>query len=244
MNYQEYADDFSYIDDPDFLPREMVSKINSNSYPCVFAKSLFKKKNIRACIIDRLDSKTSAQKAAAGLERFLEEKRRLPSNEFLSFALIAKDDRTYGGDEFELKLWGFLEELHKLDGRYHAWTSECSANTEDDDFCFSFGGLGFFVIGLFPGAKRRARRFNCPILIFNLHSQFEVLKETSAFEKVKELIRMRDLGYSNSFASYATDHGKASEAIQYSANETPRGLWKCPVATFKYLKGAAHGKMA
>ena len=245
MYYQEHADSNSYIQDLNRLPSSLVRKINANAYPCVFAKSLVKKKNIRACIIEKLDSDEGAQRAAAGLELFLKEKCSLRESDFLSFALIAQNDDLYGADEFELKLWSFLERLHKLDRRYHAWTSECSPDTSDENFCFSFGSQGFFVIGLFPGAKRKARRFDRPILIFNLHSQFSILKTTSAFERVKEMIRMRDLNYSHSVAPYASDHGKESEAIQYAGvMERPKALWKCPVTTFKYLKGRLNGTMA
>ena len=41
---------------------------------------------------------------------------------------------------------------------------------------FSLSGTAFFVVGLHPNASRPARQFSSPVLVFNLHAQFERLR--------------------------------------------------------------------
>ena len=127
--------------------------------------------------------------------------------------------------KFEQLLWRQLQLLHEQDKE--ALDKEVSADPEDPDFSFSFAGKGFFIIGLHPGSSKKARRFYRPALVFNLHEQFEQLRKEDKFEKMRDLIRSRDMAFQGSLNPMVEDFGKASEAGQYSGRKVDEH-WKCP----------------
>ena len=61
-----------------------------------------------------------------------------------------------------------------------------------------------------------ARRAPWPILTFNLHAQFEQLKQTERYAHMRDTIRARDLELQGSVNPMVADHGTISEARQYS----------------------------
>jgi FPC/CPF motif-containing protein YcgG len=91
----------------------------------------------------------------------------------------------------------------------------------------SLGGRAFYVIGLHPGARRRARRFRASAMVFNLHSQFETLREDGRYDRLRAAITERDIAYSGSPNPMMAIHGAASEARQYSGRVVD-AAWRCP----------------
>ncbi|MEX2455107.1 MAG: guanitoxin biosynthesis heme-dependent pre-guanitoxin N-hydroxylase GntA, partial [Rhodospirillaceae bacterium] len=89
-------------------------------------------------------------------------------------------------------------------------------------------GTAFFVVGLFPGASRTARRFDFPTLVFNSHEQFERMREDNGFDRMKEVIRRRDEALDGSINPMLEDYGAGSEARQYSGRRV-RDDWECPL---------------
>jgi hypothetical protein len=75
----------------------------------------------------------------------------------------------------------------------------------------SLGGRAFYVIGVHPGASRKARRFGRAALVFNLHSQFETLREDGRYDKMRAAITERDIAFSGSRNPMLAGHGEASE---------------------------------
>ena len=94
----------------------------------------------------------------------------------------------------------------------------------------SAGGKGFFVIGMHPGASRLARRFQCPVLVFNLHSQFEQLRADGRYDKLRSTIVARDIAFSGSGNPMLATYGQRSEARQYSGRRVDDD-WVCPFAS-------------
>jgi FPC/CPF motif-containing protein YcgG len=78
-----------------------------------------------------------------------------------------------------------------------------------------------------PGASRAARRFDCAALVFNLHSQFETLREDGRYEKLRAAITERDIAFSGTRNPMLSQHGEASEARQYSGRQVG-AEWRCP----------------
>ena len=102
---------------------------------------------------------------------------------------------------------------------------------EDPDnphFSLSFGGEAFFVVGLHPQASRPARRFSSPVLVFNLHAQFERLRAEGRYEKLRAAILERDEALAGSVNPMLARHGEASEARQYSGRAVDAD-WRCPM---------------
>jgi FPC/CPF motif-containing protein YcgG len=72
-----------------------------------------------------------------------------------------------------------------------------------------------------------ARRFPNPTLVFNLHDQFERLREEGRYEKMREKILTRDKEIAGDINPMLARHGEASEARQYSGRQVGPE-WKCP----------------
>ena len=66
---------------------------------------------------------------------------------------------------------------------------------DDPHFSISFGGEAFFVVGLHPTASRKARRFETPAMVFNLHDQFEQLRADGRYDVLRQRIGERDVRY-------------------------------------------------
>ena len=128
---------------------------------------------------------------------------------------------------FERLLWGHLQQMHEIDVEFFGWDPTVSPDPEDNQFSFSIGGRAYFVAGLNPRASRKARRFPHAALVFNLHQQFERLRERGKFEMIKNMIRARDMAFQGSINPVLEDFGVSSEARQYSGRAVEDN-WRCP----------------
>ena len=124
-------------------------------------------------------------------------------------------------------MWRKLQQLHDIDTCMHGWDNQVDENPHSPNFSFSLGGKAFFIIGLHPGAKRKSRRFERPALVFNLHEQFELLREQGKFEDLRGHIRQQDEAFCGSKNTLLQNHGEQSEAYQYSGKQQPK-RWQCP----------------
>jgi FPC/CPF motif-containing protein YcgG len=64
-------------------------------------------------------------------------------------------------------------------------------------------------------------------MIFNLHAQFDRLREEQRYEPLKETILERDIALSGDVNPMLALHGEGSAAAQYSGRKVGRE-WKCP----------------
>jgi len=91
---------------------------------------------------------------------------------------------------------------------------------------------------LHPHASRKARRFVAPTMIFNLHDQFDRLREDGRYEKLRGNILDRDIDYSGSVNPMLSRHGEQSEARQYSGRRVNEE-WGCPFTYQGKMRDAA-----
>ena len=119
--------------------------------------------------------------------------------------------------QFEEVLWEHLREVHAVDEQ--PWAPDVSDDPDDPHFAFSAAGTAYFVVGLHPKASRDARRAAVPTLVFNLHAQFEELRASGGFPRMRDLIRARDEALQGQINPMVSDHGQSSEARQYSGRE-------------------------
>lgn len=172
-----------------------------------------------------------SEEAAAGLARdlftFIHDRDRIDAR-FATYLAIFLKPRQLTEAAFEGLLWQQLAYLHQEDRRHHEWSPEVSHQTEDNDFGFSFAETAFFIVGMHANSSRLARQFSFPMLVFNLHQQFEALREEGDFERMKEVIRERDVDVQGSVNPMLSDFGRHSEAVQYSGREVASD-WHCPV---------------
>jgi len=129
---------------------------------------------------------------------------------------------------FEAWLWQRLQALADLDAREHVFDPRVDSDPSAPNFSFSLKEEAFFVIGLHPASSRASRRFKYPVLAFNPHAQFQLLRENDHYESMKAVVRRRDIAYSGSINPMLDDFGNSSEAAQYSGSQYESD-WRCPL---------------
>lgn len=116
--------------------------------------------------------------------------------------------------QFETLLWRQLRLVHAFDTQ--AWNPQVASDPASQHFSFSVAGTAFFVVGMHPGASRLAHQAQLPVLAFNLHSQFQRLRDEGRFEGFRDTIRRRDVKLQGSVNPMLANHGEITEARQYS----------------------------
>lgn len=201
--------------------------ISASDFPCVGAKSALAKGQLNILVARDLRSNWDDKRIYEGISEIVK-RYRAEKTLFQSFAVIFEGPTNLTEGEFERYLWKRAESLTNKDvwlGR----SPDCRVSTNPDDphFSLSFEEEAFFIVGMHPNASRPARRFVCPVLVFNIHDQFEQLRELGSYEKMREVIIQRDTAIAGAPNPMLARHGDASEARQYSGRAVSDD-WKCP----------------
>jgi FPC/CPF motif-containing protein YcgG len=206
-------------------PQRFRDRVARPAFPCVGAKSALAHDGLEFFEAGDLRCPAQDRELLGRLQAFAAN---APADAlFVSFVALFPDTPKLDEAGFEAALWQRLQALHRLDAEAFDWDDSVSADPASPRFSMSFGGRAFYVVGLHPGASRRARRFHCAALVFNLHSQFETLREDGRYDKLREAITQRDIAYSGSRNPMLKVHGEASEARQYSGRVVG-AQWQCP----------------
>jgi len=206
------------------IRQEFLSKIDTLEYPCVGAKAAFNTGQYRFGIYGKMGDDQSTADLANDLKLYIEDSLNQNCNYMSMIAVFT--DKPASELEFENKLWLQLQKLYEAD-KDSPWDPAVSNDPEDPNFSFSFNGYAFFVVGMHALASRKARRFGYTAMAFNLHKQFEALRESGVYEKMKAVIRAREKSYDGGINPMLKDHGQGLEAPQYSGREVDQS-WKCP----------------
>ncbi|MCB7482264.1 guanitoxin biosynthesis heme-dependent pre-guanitoxin N-hydroxylase GntA [Christiangramia sediminis] len=198
--------------------------ILENDHPCLMAKTVFSMDKVELKTYKEFGSLESSKRLIKDLENYIADYD-FESNDFKTFMAVFPDSPKYSEIAFEKLLWKQLNNLHQLDNK--KWDPEVSENPEDKNFSFSLGGKAFYIVGLHPNSSRLARQSPYVTLTFNLHLQFEKLREMGSYETVRDRIRERDTNLQGNINPMLEDFGKSSEAKQYSGRNVGKE-WKCP----------------
>ena len=145
-----------------------------------------------------------------------------------SIAVIFSQPSSLDENGFEQLLWERLQSFAEKDNWLgQPYDPAVSPNPADPHFSLSFGGQAYFVVGLHPAASRPARRFSHPVMVFNLHDQFEKLRAGGRYERMRDAILERDRQLAGDINPMLARHGESSEARQYSGRMVGDD-WKCP----------------
>lgn len=201
--------------------------IRDKSFPCVGAKSALARGTLRTIVGWSITSGWNDLKLHAELAEWANEYKREPGL-FRSLAVIFADPAARDEKAFERALWDRLQSLSDKD----AWLGvpydeRVSGNPVSAEFSLSFGGEAFFAVGLHPAASRPARRFERPVIVFNLHDQFEKLRADGRYEMLRKTIIERDVKLAGTANPMLSRHGDKSEAVQYSGRTVDED-WTCP----------------
>ncbi len=193
-------------------------------FPCVGAKASLKGNFYRYGFYDEVNSTEATSGLAHDLWHYARDQAAFNTN-YATFIASFRGPKIMSEAEWEKLLWNQLQNLHEID--LSDWDNTVSSDPGASQFSFSFAGTGFFIVGLHQGASRLSRRFAWPTMVFNVHAQFERLREEGLFERMQSTIRARDLKLQGSLNPNLSDFGKQSEAKQYSGRPVEKD-WKCP----------------
>ena len=211
------------------IKAEFSEFILENNHPCVMAQTVFSMDKVDFHVYENFGSKNTAIKILKDLKQYIANYD-FESKEFLTFMAVFKGRKNFTEEQFEDLLWSQLNLLHEVDT--DEWDKEVSDDPNNKDFSFSLGGKAFYMVGLHPNSSRKARQTPYPAIAFNLHHQFEKLREMGTFEVVRDRIRERDLELQGSINPMLEDFGENSEARQYSGRKVGEE-WKCPFLSGK-----------
>lgn len=206
---------------------ELRARIAEPDFPCVGAKSALARGTLKTLVCHSLESNWDDVRIHRALMDWAEDYQNDPAG-LRSLAVVFARPLDLDEETFESLMWeriqSFADKDHWLGQRYD---HRVSADPSDPHFSLSFGGEAFFVVGLHPNASRPARRFPRPTLVFNLHAQFERLREEGRYERMRARILERDEDLAGSINPMLSRHGEASEARQYSGRAVGAD-WTCP----------------
>lgn len=206
---------------------ELLERVAARDFPCVGAKSALARGTLEVLVCHSLTSAWDDVRIHSELLEWARDWRNDP-NGLRSLAVVFEGPGDLTEKEFEALMWERIQSLTDKDAwRGQPYDHRVSADPDDPHFSLSFGGEAFFVVGLHPNASRPARRFPRPTLIFNLHEQFENLREEGRYERMRERILERDIALAGDINPMLARHGEASEARQYSGRKVGED-WQCP----------------
>lgn len=209
------------------LEASLHDHVAREDFPCVGAKSALARGTLRIVPAWSLVSGWDDVRIHQQLMDWSTEYARDPEG-LRSLAIVFSEPGRLTEEEFEAAMWTRLQSLADKDGWIgHPYDERVSSDPSDPHFSLSFGKQAYFVVGMHPQASRPARRTPYPTLVFNLHDQFEQLRATDRYERMRERILTRDEELAGSTNPMLARHGEASEACQYSGRRVDRD-WACP----------------
>ena len=201
------------------------SFVGDPKFSCLAGKGVVRADRFKLGVYETLGSLRSTRALAHDLESFVTAPQ--ADAAFRSMVAIFPESAPRDESEFEQLLWTQLQQLHECDDPSRGWDAAVAEDPEDPRFAFSFAGCALFVIGMHPKSSRDARRFAWPALVFNPHAQFEQLRATGRFERLRGIVRDREIALQGSLNPNLADFGERSEARQYSGRAV-EAEWQCP----------------
>jgi uncharacterized protein len=209
------------------LEQELIGRIAEECFPCVGAKAALARGTLKVLSCHSLCSNWDDVRIHGELMQWARDYCADPQL-FRSLAVVFEGPLNLTEEQFEQAIWtriqSFADKDHWLGQPYD---HRVSADPEDPHFSLSFGGEAFFVIGLHPNASRPARRLDFPAMVFNLHDQFERLREEGRYERMRDRILDRDRELAGEINPMLAKFGESSEARQYSGRVVDED-WECP----------------
>jgi FPC/CPF motif-containing protein YcgG len=201
--------------------------VGDTAFPCVGAKAALNRDGMRFVVARDFRSAWDDLRILPSLLALAGTYRAEPTL-FQSLVVLFEEGAPDDEAGFEAQLWERLQSLTDKD----QWLGQpadprVAHDPGDPHFAMSFGGEAFFVVGLHPHASRPARRFETSAMVFNLHDQFEQLRMTGRYNKLRETILDRDVALAGTSNPMLADHGSLSAARQYSGRAVG-AEWRCP----------------
>ena len=211
----------------DAIIRKFQEFVHDDTYPCVAARAALARNQTPCLVVGHMACPKDDFRILDFIYGFVKDYR-LATRSLYSAVIIFEQPQNLTEEFFEALLWERLQSLSQLDAQRYGYDQRVNADPSASDFSFSLAAEAFFVIGLHPASERRSRRFAYPALVFNPHDQFERMRADNRYEKMKQIVRKRDISYSGSINPMLSDFGEASEVYQYSGRRHDQE-WTCPL---------------
>lgn len=209
------------------IAKRFKAFIRDQDFPCVGAKAALAGDRLNVVVACDIRSAWDDLRIYAAILDFAHAYEADPRL-FQSLAVVFQSTAIGSEAEFEDALWTRLQSLSDKDVWHgQPYDPRVSPDPRSPHFSLSFGGQGFFVVGLNPKASRAARRFEHPAIVFNLHHQFEQLRSQGRYEKLRARILERDAAIDGAPNPMLARHGEASAAPQFSGRQVGED-WVCP----------------
>lgn len=212
---------------PDTIINEFKEFISDKHFPCVAARAAVTKNEVQYFVAEHMACPKDDFAILNFLYKFVDDYR-VSKSQFNSAVIIFNGPEEVDEKIFDSLLWKRLQSLSDMDSKNYKYDKRVDFNPDSPSFSFSLKEEAFFVVGLNPGSLRNSRKFKHPVIVFNPHAQFEKLREENRYEKMKNIVRKRDIEYSGSINPVLKDFGEKSEVYQYSGVRHDKD-WKCPL---------------
>ncbi|MGI8419185.1 MAG: guanitoxin biosynthesis heme-dependent pre-guanitoxin N-hydroxylase GntA [Candidatus Levyibacteriota bacterium] len=205
---------------------QYLNHISAMEFPCIGARASAIKGRADIMVADNICCPNDDIDILHFLYRFIDNLRN-DKNLYTSASVLFRGPKHLTEEEFDRFLWLRLQSLSDFDASAFGFAKGVSNDPKSSEFCYSLKEEPFFVLALHAGSSRESRKFEYPVLVFNPHVQFEMLRKSGAYVKMKDIIRNRDVDYSGSVNPMLTDFGERSAAYQFSGRRYESN-WKCP----------------
>lgn len=148
--------------------QEIVEFLNQKDFSSECDSQHFMSEHCRWGIFHDFGTGHSADLLAEELLRFRNEYRKGLTSAWSYWAIFEGTSRFEEWD-FEESLWRELSSLNTCDANDETWEPAFAENITEKNYCFRFGGVSFFAMGLHPGSSRWSRRFSRPSIVFNIY---------------------------------------------------------------------------
>lgn len=211
----------------ELIINEFKSFVENDEFPCVAAKAALNKDHIKFLVADHMACPKDDQSILNFLYDFIDQYR-LSETQFHTACIIFKGPIPVNEEMFDKLLWMRLQALRNMDLLKYTYDKRVDMDPTSANFSFSLKEEAFFIVGMSPASSRDARRFKYPALVFNPHAQFQHLRLMNRYDKMKNIVRKKDMEFSGSINPMLEDFGKSSEVHQYSGMHHGNS-WKCPL---------------
>jgi len=209
-----------------------------SSFPCIMGQMIVNKVNYHLDHYGSMTSQDTAKDLVLNMWCFInafsigsyDSEKDLSGNFFASYIATFPDEKFSSQEEAAFSLHTLLYQMHLYDKSLrNNWAPNVSNDPHSDKFSYSICERAFFVPFMYPLASYKTRYSPVPMLIFNPHELFEVLRQKGKFAKIRDTIRKREKDLIGFVPELLSDYGKGLEYPQYflpTPDKVEELVWK------------------
>ncbi len=216
-----------YLRDVESYFSDIREFVGQKTYPCMPARKSLEYDDYCVGIYSGLMGENTDSAQILRDLLYFRQQQRSTASLYMTHWAIFPDTSAANEDEFERMLWRELSRISAQQPGDVPWDKNFSSDPTKHNFCPSFGGDAFFIVGMHPVSSRKARQFKHTAIVFNLYDQFEELERRGAYASTVQINRAREMKFFGSVNPMVEKYGDQWESIQFSGKNNPPD-WQCP----------------